>query len=108
MKIVESTGCKSLAEAKEVISSSELAIWKAHFNKEWEIHDRLSYEFGLLRQTMYETTCEKVPPLEECMAWNKIKEAPKNWDQMSWDEQDEALRACKQRGATWVRGNRNG
>lgn len=81
-------------QAKELVPSSEFTQWKEWFALKWKISDRQSYEFGLLRMVIANTMGGRLK-LENTLLQRMLTEPPKDWWELTEDEQAERIRLSK-------------
>lgn len=82
--------------AKELTPSSEYTLWNERFANEWHEPTVLNYEFALLRRTVI-GLAQAEPELGKVLLQRILKDAPKEWDWMTPEEQAQATEAAKAR-----------
>ena len=93
MQIAECFGLP-LWLTKFLVPSSEFTRWKIWFALKWKKFDRESYEHGLTRMFIANAFGGKLK-LNDCMLQKIIREAPKDWEWMTEEEQREAIARSK-------------
>ena len=79
---------------KLICPSKEFSQWKLWFALKWKQCDRESYEHALTRQFISGIS-GKQKTIEKCMLQKLLREPPKPWNQMTEDEQREAIEKSK-------------
>lgn len=74
---------------KKIVPVDEFEHWKAWYDMQWEECTPQSYEFGLLRQSVYGAFGGTPPNLDRVMLPTLVKEMSKDWKDRQSDLADQ-------------------
>jgi len=84
---------------KQLCPSSEYHLWKSYFAIKWQENDKIGYEFALLRDLVASLVDGK-SEVEKHMLTNRFTEPDKDWEDLTTEEQEEAMRKMRSTAST--------